>query len=487
MPSISIPTALRQYAGNLDSIAVEGNTIGEALASLTGQFPDLKKHLYDGAGQLRSFVNIYVNDEDIRYQRQNDTPISDADDISIIPSIAGGVVTEDEIKTAALPSLSNEEVARYSRHLIMPEVGMEGQRRLKAASILLIGAGGLGSPLGLYLAAAGVGRLGIVDFDVVDESNLQRQIVHGTKDVGRPKLQSAKDRLSDINPHIQIDGYETALRSENALGIVRDYDIIIDGTDNFQTRYLANDASVLLGKPNVYGSIFRFDGQASVFYPKAGGPCYRCLYPEPPPPGLVPSCAEGGVLGILPGIIGVIQATEAIKLIIGQGEPLVGRLLLFDALKMKFRELKLRRNPDCPLCGDNPTIRELIDYDQFCGITPTKPQTEEKPGMRELTVTELKERLDRGDKLTIIDVREPHEWQIANLENYGAKLIPLGQVAQRLNEIDPADEIVMQCKMGGRSAKACQVLDQAGYKNVWNLRGGITAWADQIDRSMPKY
>jgi molybdopterin/thiamine biosynthesis adenylyltransferase/rhodanese-related sulfurtransferase/molybdopterin converting factor small subunit len=487
MPKISIPTALRQYAGNLESIVVEGTNIGAALDSMTAQFPELKKHLYDSSGNLRSFVNVYVNDEDIRYRQQNDTPISDADEISIIPSIAGGVVTEEDLKAQILPDLNKDEVARYSRHLIMPEVGMEGQRKLKAASVLLIGAGGLGSPLGLYLAAAGIGRIGIVDFDVVDASNLQRQVLHGTKDIGRPKLQSAKDRLSDINPHIQIEGYETALRSDNALQIIKDYDVIIDGTDNFQTRYLANDASVLLGKPNVYGSIFRFDGQASVFYPRAGGPCYRCLYPEPPPPGLVPSCAEGGVLGILPGIIGVIQATEAIKLIIGQGEPLIGRLLLFDALKMKFRELKLRRNPDCPLCGTNPTIKELIDYDQFCGVVPQQEHKEEKSAMREMTVTELKERLDRGDKLTIIDVREPHEWQIANLEGYGAKLIPLGQVGQRVNEINPDDEIVMQCKMGGRSAKAYEVLERAGYKNLWNLKGGITAWADQVDRSMPKY
>lgn len=487
MPRISIPTALRQYAGNVEAVAVEGTSIGEALDSLTAQFPDLRKHLYDEQGNLRSFVNIYVNDEDIRYQQSRDTPISEQDEISIIPSIAGGATTEVELRTGALPELSNAEVARYSRHLIMPEVGMEGQRKLKAASVLLIGAGGLGSPLGLYLAAAGIGRIGLVDFDVVDESNLQRQVLHGTKDVGRPKLQSAKDRLADINPHIQIDGYETALRAENALDILKDYDIIIDGTDNFQTRYLANDASVLLGKPNVYGSIFRFDGQASVFYPKAGGPCYRCLYPEPPPPGLVPSCAEGGVLGILPGIIGVIQATEAIKLIIGQGDPLIGRLLLFDALKMKFRELKLRRNPDCPLCGDRPTIKELIDYDQFCGITPPTEKKEEKTGMREMTVGELKERLDRGDKLTIIDVREPHEWQIANLEKLGARLIPLGQVGERLSEINPEEEIVLHCKMGGRSAKAYQTLEKAGYKNIWNLKGGITAWADQIDRSMPKY
>lgn len=330
--------------------------------------------------------------------------------------------------------------------------------------------------------------MGLVDFDVVDHSNLQRQIVHGTKDVGRPKIQSAKDRLSDINPHIQIDTYETALRADNALDIIKPYDIVIDGTDNFQTRYLANDASVLLGKPNVYGSIFRFDGQASVFYPGGGGPCYRCLYPEPPPPGLVPSCAEGGVLGILPGIIGVIQATEAIKLIIGQGEPLIGRLLLFDALKMKFRELKLRRNPECPLCGENPTIKELIDYDAFCGITPPEPAPKvEAVSDWEVTPAQLKAELDGGKKLTIIDVREPHEWQIGNLENYGSKLIPLGEFPSRVGELNSDDEIVVHCKMGGRSAKAYGVLKEAGFKKIRNLKGGILAWSDQVDPNLPKY
>jgi sulfur-carrier protein adenylyltransferase/sulfurtransferase len=489
MPKIVIPTALRQYAGGTALVEVQGQTVGELLASLTSQHPELKKHLYDGSGKLRSFVNVFVNDEDIRHQQQENTPIKEGDEVSIIPAIAGGVGTEEALQKEALPELTKDEIARYSRHLIMPEVGMDGQRKLKAASILLIGTGGLGSPLGLYLAAAGVGRLGLVDFDVVDHSNLQRQIIHGTKDVGRPKIQSAKDRLSDVNPHIQIDTYETALRAENALGLVKDYDVIIDGTDNFQTRYLVNDASVLLGKPNVYGSIFRFDGQASVFYPKGGGPCYRCLYPEPPPPGMVPSCAEGGVLGILPGIIGVIQATEAIKLIIGEGEPLIGRLLLFDALKMKFRELKLRRNPACPLCGEQPTIKELIDYEAFCGITPPAQEAAKSAEASdwEVTPAQLKAELDSGKPLTIIDVREPHEWQINNLEQYGARLIPLGQFPAHVNELDSADEIVVHCKMGGRSAKAYDVLKQAGFKKIRNLKGGILAWADQVDPQMPKY
>jgi adenylyltransferase/sulfurtransferase len=389
-------------------------------------------------------------------------------------------------QTATLPSLSNDEIARYSRHLIMPEVGMDGQRKLKAAKVLLIGAGGLGSPLGMYLAAAGIGRLGLVDYDVVDYSNLQRQVMHGTKDVGRLKLDSAKDRLLDINPFVQIDTYETALRSDNALTIFADYDVIIDGTDNFPTRYLANDASVLLGKPNIYGSIFRFEGQASVFFPQAGGPCYRCLYPDPPPPGLVPSCAEGGVLGILPGIIGLIQAAEAVKLILGQGQTLVGRLLLFNALQMRFRELKLRRDPACPLCGEHPTIRELIDYDQFCGVTPASEEARE-PADWEITVTGLKEKLDRGEAITLIDVRDPHEWQISNLAPYGARLIPLGQFAARMHELNSEDEIVVHCKMGGRSAEAYQILKQAGFKKIKNLKGGISAWADQVDPTLAKY
>jgi sulfur-carrier protein adenylyltransferase/sulfurtransferase len=390
------------------------------------------------------------------------------------------------LQHAVLPDLNKEEIARYSRHLIMPEVGMAGQRKLKAASVLLIGAGGLGSPLGLYLTAAGVGRIGLVDFDVVDYSNLQRQVIHGTKDVGRPKLQSAKDRLLDVNPFVQIDTYETTLRSDNALELFEGYDVIIDGTDNFPTRYLTNDASVLLGKPNVYGSIFRFEGQASVFFPRGGGPCYRCLYPDPPPPGLVPSCAEGGVLGILPGIVGLIQAAEAVKLILGEGESLIGRLLLFNALQMRFRELRLRRDPMCPLCGEKPTIRELIDYDQFCGVMPPEEESTEAADW-EITVTDLKVKLDHGEPLTIIDVRDPHEWQICNLETYGAKLIPLGQFVARMHELNSEDDIVVHCKMGGRSADAYRMLQQAGFKRIKNLKGGITAWADQVDQTVPKY
>jgi molybdopterin/thiamine biosynthesis adenylyltransferase/rhodanese-related sulfurtransferase len=378
--------------------------------------------------------------------------------------------------------LSREEIQRYSRHLIMPEVGMEGQLKLKRARVLTIGTGGLGAPLGLYLAAAGVGHLGLVDFDVVDSSNLQRQVTFTTADVGKPKSEAAKARLSALNPAIDIVSYETRLTSENALELFRDYDIIVDGTDNFPTRFLVNDASVLLGKPNVYGSIFRFEGQATVFgYP--GGPCYRCLYPEPPPPGLVPSCAEGGVLGVLPGIVGSIQAMETIKLILGAGEPLVGRLLLFDALAMRFRELKLKRNPDCPMCGDHRTITKLIDYEEFCGI-----RGEEAPamtdGIPEITATELKRRQDRGEKLFILDVREPHEYQICNLNG---KLIPLGELPRRVNELDSSVEMVVHCRSGKRSADAIHFLQTAGFKKLWNLKGGVLAWADEVDPRMPKY
>ena len=383
-----------------------------------------------------------------------------------------------------LPQLTNDEIKRYSRHLIMPEVGVDGQRRLKAGSVLCVGAGGLGSPAAMYLAAAGVGRIGVVDFDVVDFSNLQRQIIHGTPDVGRSKLASAKDRLLAINPHVQVDTYETALSSENAFDLFGPYDVILDGTDNFPTRYLTNDACVLLGKPNAYGSIFRFEGQASVFAAK-NGPCYRCLYPEPPPPGLVPSCAEGGVLGVLPGVIGVIQATEAIKLITGIGEPLVGRFLIYDALRMRFRELKLKKDPDCPVCGTHRTVNTLIDYDQFCGIHPAVPEPAALSNGIEITSVELKRRLDRGDKLTLVDVREPNEYQINRI--VGTVLIPLGEVPRRYAEVDKDDEVVVYCKMGGRSAKAADFLRSVGFGRVLNLKGGILDWIEKVDPSQPKY
>jgi molybdopterin/thiamine biosynthesis adenylyltransferase/rhodanese-related sulfurtransferase len=389
------------------------------------------------------------------------------------------MVTLTEAKPEAV--LSNDEILRYSRHLIMPEVGMEGQQKLKAAKVLCIGAGGLGSPLALYLTAAGVGTLGIVDFDVVDYTNLQRQIIHTTADVGRKKLDSAAEKLKAINPYINLRTFDTRLSSANALELFREFDIIADGTDNFPTRYLVNDACVLTGKPNVYGSIFRFEGQASVFATE-DGPCYRCLYPEPPPPGLVPSCAEGGVLGILPGLVGVIQATETIKLILGQGDPLIGRLLLVDALGMKFRELKLRKSPDCPVCGKNPTVKELIDYNEFCGIRGEEaPIATDIPTM---TVEELKQQLDAKKDIFILDVREPHEYQICNLNGY---LIPLGDLPKRVHELDSSRDIVAHCRSGVRSGKAVTFLRQAGFKKVHNLTGGILAWADKIDPKMPKY
>jgi len=385
---------------------------------------------------------------------------------------------------AALPELTTDDLSRYSRHLILPEVGMEGQRKLKAARVLCVGTGGLGSPLALYLTAAGIGTLGLVDFDVVDASNLQRQIIHSTRDIGRKKIDSAEEKLKALNPAINIVKHETMLTSANALDILKDYDIVADGTDNFPTRYLVNDACVLLGKPNAYGSIFRFEGQASVFATEEG-PCYRCLYPEPPPPGLVPSCAEGGVLGILPGLVGVIQATEVIKLILGKGAPLIGRLLLVDALNMRFRELKLRKNPECPVCGTNPTVTKLIDYDHFCGIVPETPQEKNmKNGIPQITVKEFKARRDSGEDIFLLDVREPYEYQIAQI---GGTLIPQNDVPNRLAEIPRDREIVVQCRSGARSQRIAELLKQSGYTQVVNLAGGILAWADEIDAKVQKY
>ncbi len=485
MAKILIPTPLRQFTGKQDAVNVAGETVGAALADLTQQFPDLRKQIFNDEGKLRSFVNVYLNDEDIRYLSKTDTPVKDADAISLVPSIAGGSALATPPEEA---TLSKDEILRYSRHLIIPEVGIDGQQKLKAAKVLLIGAGGLGAPLGLYLAAAGVGRIGLVDFDVVDFTNLQRQVIHSTADVGRNKIDSAAEKMQGINPNISIVKHEVALSSENALDILKDYDIVVDGTDNFPTRYLVNDACVLLGKPNVYGSIFRFEGQATVFAYE-DGPCYRCLYPEPPPPGLVPSCAEGGVLGILPGTIGLIQATETVKLILGIGQPLVGRLLLYDALGMKFREMRLRKNPECPICGEHPTITKLIDYHQFCGVpTPNQgpaPAQETKLNENEIDVTELKQKLDRGDKFTLIDVREPHEYKIAKIP--GAKLIPLGEFPQHLSEFNPEDDIVIHCRSGVRSGKACDILRAAGFQHVRNVVGGILAWSDKVDPSVPKY
>ena len=480
MAKILIPTPLRPYTDKQDAVDASGATVGELLADLTRRHSGLKAHLYNEQGKLRSFVNVYVNDEDIRYLQKEQTPVAVNDTVSIIPSVAGGAPTVAE----ELPTLSNDEVKRYSRHLIMPEVGVDGQRKLKAAKVLCIGAGGLGSPVAMYLAAAGVGTIGLVDFDVVDFSNLQRQILHATPDVGKPKLQSAREKLQALNPEIEIRTHEVALSSQNALQLFEPYDIIVDGTDNFPTRYLVNDACVILGKPNAYGSIFRFEGQASVFA-TANGPCYRCLYPEPPPPGLVPSCAEGGVLGVLPGMIGIIQATETVKLIMGIGEPLIGRFLIYDALRMRFRELKLRKDPDCPVCGTHPTVTKLIDYEQFCGIAPAGPEPATVNNATELTALELKQRLDRGDTLTIVDVREPNELQINRIP--GSLHIPLGDIPKRYTELDPDAELVMQCKSGVRSGKAADFLRSVGFKRVLNLKGGILDWIDKVDPTQPKY
>ena len=481
---VLLPVALRHLTGNRDEVELNGDSVGEVIDGLVRRFPELKPHLLNDEGQVRNFVNVYINDEDVRYLQEDRTPVKEGDVVSIVPSIAGGNLGAVEVASESL-DLSRDEIQRYSRHLIMPEVGMEGQKKLKAARILLVGTGGLGAPLGLYLSAAGIGKLGLVDFDTVDFSNLQRQVIHGTKDVGRPKLDSAREKIMDINPNVQVETYEAMLTSDNALDIIAGYDIVIDGTDNFPTRYLVNDASVLLNKPNVYGSIFRFEGQASVF-DASHGPCYRCLYPEPPPPGLVPSCAEGGVLGILPGIIGLVQATEAVKLILGSGRSLVGRLILYDALQMKFRELKLRKNPKCPLCGDQPTIKALIDYQQFCGISPQAAAGAAEPEESdEMTPKELKTMLDNGGTPVILDVREPHEYDICRLP--GSILIPLGQLGQRMDELNSDDEIVVHCKLGGRSAKAVEQMQQAGFSNVKNLTGGIDRWSQEVDPSVPRY
>ena len=473
--TVSIPTPLRNFTSGQDTVELAGDTVGQVLDSLLTAHTQLKRHLLQADGRLRNFVSLYLNETDIRHLDSTATPVHPGDVLTIVPSIAGG---SPAVETE--PSLSHAEVLRYSRHLLLPEVGIAGQRKLKAARVLTIGAGGLGSPLSLYLAAAGVGTIGIVDFDVVDLTNLQRQIVHGTSTLGRPKLESAEARLTDVNPNVRIEKHETRLTSENALGIIREYDIVVDGTDNFPTRYLVNDACVLLGKPNVYGSIFRFEGQASLFYAPEG-PCYRCIYSEPPPPGLVPSCAEGGVLGVLPGIIGSIQALETIKWIIGAGNSLLGRLLLFDALKLRFRELQLRKDPSCPICGDNPTIHELIDYEAFCGIG-----AEPTYAGPEVTAEELRQEMnEKGSDLVLIDVREPHEWEIAHIE--GARLIPLGQLPERLGELDGHAEIVTHCHHGARSMKALALLKGAGFSKVRSLAGGIDAWADRVEVGMARY
>ena len=487
MVRVLIPTALRQYTeGSRAQVEVKADSVSQALAKLLLENKKLATHIVDDQGNLRNFVNIFLNNEDVRHLQGQETKVKDADTLRIVPAIAGGVELSDrERKNRFIPDIDDRKVMitpkeyrRYGRHLIIPEVGMEGQRRLKAAKVLVIGTGGLGSPSSLYLAAAGVGTIGLIDFDAIDETNLHRQILYTEKDVGRSKVQTAKERLQLANPNTVIKTYEEPLTSENALEIFKGYDIIVDGTDNFPTRYLTNDACVILGKPNVYASIFRFEGQATVFYPAADGPCYRCLYPKPPPPGLVPSCAEGGVLGLLPGLVGLIQATETVKLILGKGEPLLGRLLVYDALSMTFEELKIKKNPKCPVCSEKPEITRLIDYEAFCGIR-------KEPDIASVLPLELSQELKQGKRVMLLDVREPHEWDIVHID--GSKLIPLRDLPERVNELDSAEEIVAYCHTGGRSARATDFLRSIGYKKVRNLEGGIEAWAVEVDPSMPRY
>jgi adenylyltransferase/sulfurtransferase len=468
---IRIPTPLRRFTTEQAAVDVPGSTVLEALENLFTLYPGLKSQIVDENGQVRRFVNIYVNGDDIRFLDGPKTVLIAGDQLAIVPAIAGGS-----------EPLTHQEIARYSRHLLLPEVAVEGQKKLRDGQVLLVGAGGLGSPAALYLAAAGVGTIGIVEFDLVDESNLQRQIVHDTTWVGKSKLESVTARLKALNPLVKVVPFEERLTSENALRIFDGFDIVVDGTDNFATRYLTNDACYMLKKPNVYGSIFRFEGQASVFWPDKG-PCYRCLYPTPPPPGLVPSCAEGGVLGVLPGVIGCLQATEAIKILLGKGRPLVGRLLLYDALDLSFRELKLRKDPDCPLCGANRTVTGLVDYEEFCGIG--RGEDAALPEGQEIGVSELKEWLDRGDDIQLLDVREPHEVAICAIA--GARLVPLANLPELIHTLDTAKTTVVHCKMGARSAKAVQLLRQAGLSRTYNLRGGIVAWAREIDPSLATY
>ena len=474
--AILIPTPLRRYVGGAKTVNLEASTVGEAVAALVAQSPDLGKQLLDDQGVLRNFVNLYLGDQNVRTLGPSleGVALKDGDVLTIVPAIAGGA---PEVK------LSRDEVLRYSRHLIMPEVTLAGQKRLKAAKVLCIGAGGLGSPLTLYLAAAGVGTLGIVDFDTVDLTNLQRQILFSTADVGRPKIEAAKERLLQLNPEIEIITHSTQLASWNAMELFQDYDIVADGTDNFPTRYLVNDACVLTGKPNVYASIFRFDGQVSVF-DAARGPCYRCMFPEPPPPGLVPSCAEGGVLGVLPGILGSLQALEVLKLILGIGDPLVGRLVMFDALDFSFRELSVKKDPNCAVCGTSPTVTAPVDYEAFCAIRGAEPDTD-GTNVPTLSVEDFQERTQAGEAITLLDVREAYEAEIVRIP--GAIRFPLSELHARLHELDSSDTFTVHCHKSGRSLEAYQILRKAGFARVHVLAGGIDAWAERIDPSLPRY
>ncbi|MGA9839682.1 MAG: molybdopterin-synthase adenylyltransferase MoeB [Thermoplasmata archaeon] len=491
--TVKIPTPLRPFADGKAEVRSDADTVGAAIHAVAEAHPGLRKHLFTLDGKLRNFVTVYLNDEDVRYLQHDATPLKEGDVVSIVPAIAGGAPAEARrsatptaltvLPSAPTDTLSRDELRRYSRHLLLPEVGVAGQKRLRRSKVLLVGAGGLGAPTALYLAAAGVGEIGVVDFDEVDLSNLQRQVLYTTSDLGRPKLDAAKDRLEALNPEVRVVPISGRLTSENALETIRRFDVVVDGTDNFPTRYLVNDACVLLGKPNVYGSIYRFEGQASVFDARTG-PCYRCLYPEPPPPDLVPSCAEAGVLGVLPGLIGIIQATETVKLLLGTGEPLVGRLLLYDALAMRFRELKLRKNPSCVICSPNAPQKGLVDYPAFCGV-PAAAANIAGDGLPEVSPETLRDELASSDPPMLLDVREPNEWDIVHLE--GAHLIPRGELPDRLNELTGARRLVVYCRTGGRSSQATRLLLDLGFSNVRNLTGGITAWAQKVDPSLPTY
>ena len=474
--SILIPTPLRRFVGGANSVEVEAQTVEGALAALSAKSPELKRQLFDDAGKLRSFVSLYLGDTNVRDlgATLDAIPVKAGDVLTIIPAIAGGAPTT---------SFSREEILRYSRHLIMPEVTLEGQKRLKNARVLCIGAGGLGSPLSLYLAAAGVGTLGLVDFDTVDLTNIQRQVLYSTADVGRPKLEAARQRLTELNPEIEIVPHAMHLASWNVLDLFKDYDIVADGTDNFPTRYLVSDACALLGKPNVYASIFRFEGQVSVFDARRG-PCYRCLFPEPPPPGLVPSCAEGGVLGVLPGIVGTLQALEVLKLILGAGDPLVGRLLMFDALAMRFRELPIRKDASCAVCGKSPTVTAPVDYNEFCQIRGAEAEVDAH-GVPTLTVEEFHARRQAGEAFQLLDVREAHEYQIVQIP--GSRLLPLSELPARMHELDSTHTYTLHCKVTGRSLQAYHLMRKAGFGRLQVLSGGVDAWAERIDKALPRY
>ncbi len=482
--TVLIPTTLRIFTNQRSEISLEGETVGQIIEALSDEYPETKKALYGEDGKLRSFVNVFVNADNIRNLQGYDTPVKNGDEVMLIPAIAGGAPTDSVLGDRKGEKLTNEEIQRYSRHLLLKEVGVKGQKRLKSAKVLIVGLGGLGAPLAQYLSAAGVGTIGLIDFDEVEESNLQRQVIHRNRDVGRPKVASAKDAIRQINPLVKVETYHEKLTAENALDIISEYDVVADASDNYQTRYLVNDACVLLGKPDVFGAMYQFEGQATVYYGKEG-PCYRCMYPAPPPPGLVPSCAMGGVVGVLPGIIGTVQANEVIKLIVGGGEPLIGRLVTFDAWKMKWRELKICKDPNCPVCGESPTITELeeYDYEDFCGI---KQQEEENEAVEGIEAKELKRRLDAGENITLIDVREPHERAIVKFLD--AKVIPIGQLARRQNELDPTVDTVFICKEGQRSILAINTLREAGYKGrMFNLKDGLHSWSRDVDPSFPIY